>query len=559
MSVFVEISLIIFIATGLSLLMRLLRQPIVVGYILAGVLSGPIVLNLIHSEETLELFSKIGITILLFIIGLHLNPKVIREVGGVSLVTGLGQILFTTLAGLGLTYLLGFNWVQSIFIAIAMTFSSTIIVLKLLSDKGDLDSLYGKVSVGFLLVQDIVASMILLGVSVAAKTGESSLLLSVGSAMLQIVGLAFVIMMMSMYVLPRLIKFAAGSQETLFIFCIAWGMGVASVFQLLGLSVEIGALMAGVALSTTAYASEIASRLKPLRDFFVVVFFILLGSQMVVDNFVETVVPAIVLSLFVLVGNPLIVFLLMNLLGYHKRVAFMSGLTVAQISEFSMILVALGKEVGYLGDEVISLITLIGLGTIALSSYMILYADGLYRLVSPLLEILQIRKDLKNRKMKSKEYEVILFGYGRVGQDYVKKFKKMKKSFLVVDFDPLAVDKLGNDELDFEYGDAKDVEFLEELPLRKAKLIVSVISDFEVDLLLVKTIRKVNEKAVVIVKTSNLDQAEDLYQEGASYVVMPHYLGAKYALRMIGRNGLRLSAYEKSKRLHLAYLEKRRE
>lgn len=557
MSIFVELSLIVLVATGLSLLMKLLKQPLVVGYILSGIVAGPLVFDLIASEETLELFSKMGITTLLFIIGLHLNPKVVREVGGVAVVTGLGQIIFTSVGGYLVASALGFEPLSAWLIATAMTFSSTIIILKLLADKNDLDSLYGKVSTGFLLVQDIVASLILLSIALFAKTGSGDLLESVASVLLMAVGVLLVLFVVSKYVLPYVVRFAASQQELLFVFCLAWGMGVASVFDMVGLSIEIGALLAGVALSATAYAYEISSRLRPLRDFFILLFFILLGSQMQIGDVGSLWVAASVLSVFVLVGNPLIVFVLMNLLGYHKRTSFLAGLTVAQISEFSLILVKLGRDLGYLDQQVVSLVTLVGLVTIALSTYMIMYSKRLYEILLPVLEVLSLRKPKKMSGQGRELYDAILFGHGRVGRDYIRAFTKMELSFLVVDFDPKVIAQLEDEGVPCVYGDADDVEFLSDLPLSKVKLFVSTISDYETDLVLVRELRKSNKQAVVVVKTGNVGNAMDLYEAGASYVIMPHYLGAAYAQRMIRRNGVKSSLYEKARKKHLAYLEKR--
>jgi len=558
MPIFTEISFIILIATATAMIMRFLKQPLIIGYILAGFIAGPLVLDIIQSPETLTLFSKLGITILLFIIGLHLNPKIIREVGGVSLITGIGQIVFTSLIGTGISLLLGFSLVNSIFIGTAITFSSTIIILKLLHDKGDLEKLYGKISVGFLLVQDIAASIILLVVAVVAQSGSVAIGPYIGIIVLKVLALTLGLFAISKYVLPHLVNLAARSQETLFLFCLAWGMSIASLFVASGLSVEIGALVAGVALSTTAFATEISSRLRPLRDFFIVLFFILLGSEIVLESLPSIILPALFLSVFVLVGNPLIVFYLMNIMGYHKRTSFLAGLTVAQISEFSLILIALGSEYGMVDQKTVGLVTLVGLITIALSSYMIIYSNALYEYLRPLLSFLAIRDTKEAHLPKiTKSLDALLFGYGRVGKDYSDAFEKINATYLVIDFDPQVISKLEAEDTLTVYGDAEDVEFMSELPLSTIKVVVSTISDYETDLLIVRQTRSVNKEAIVIVKSNNVLQAEDLYKAGASYVVMPHYIGANYAAKMIKRLGVKASGYKKAKEAHVKFLSER--
>jgi len=556
MEIFVELSTIIFFAMLVSILMRILKQPLIVGYIFTGVLVGPYGLNLIQSGEIIELFSKIGITILLFIVGLNLSPKVIKEVGRVSLFTGIGQVLFTSLIGFGIALLLGIDRIAALYVAIALTFSSTIIILKLLSDKGDLNKLYGKIAIGFLLVQDIIATLILLIASSFSGGGSESLLITAGMTILRGGLLIISMIAVSQYVLPKISKFVASSQEMLFIFSLSWGLGIASLFSVFGFSVEIGALVAGVSLSMTPYAIEASTRLRPLRDFFILLFFILLGSQMVLANIGLIIVPAMILSAFVLVGNPIIVVILMNILGYSRRTSYHAGLTVAQISEFSLILATLGFELGHLSGEILSLITLVGLITISGSTYLILYAEDLYPYVEKMLSLLEIKNNLKDRNQ-FKPYNSILFGYQRVGQDFVKAFDRLDLQYLVVDFNPDSIKLLQDAEIPYKYGDAKDQEFLSELDLKGLRYLISTIPEFETNLMLIKKIRSLNKRAILIVVSDNADEALRLYSEGASYVIMPHYLGAQYAVRLIGRAGMDKREYDSHREKHLQHLGKR--
>jgi Kef-type K+ transport system membrane component KefB len=561
MSLFLELSLIIGIATAVSLVARLLRQPLIVGYIASGVIVGPYALNLLTAHDEVELFSKIGIAILLFIVGLTLNPDVMKEVGKASLITGVGQVIFTSVIGFFIIRALGFDIVPAFYIAVALTFSSTIIILKLLSDRGDTQKLYGKISIGFLLVQDIVATILLLVITVAgvAVIAPGSGLSS--AALLEIVFLiakgalvALVLYFVSKFLLPYLSRFVAGSQEVLFIFSLAWGLGMASFFQIIGFSIEIGALIAGVTLAASPFAFEIASRMKPLRDFFIMLFFVLLGSQLVIANISAMLVAAVVLSIFVLVGNPFIVLILMNLMGYRTRTAFMSGLTVAQISEFSLILVALGFSFGHLSQEVVSLVTLVGVVTIAGSTYLILYADKIYSFLKPLLRFLTIRKSHMQKDDSMGGADIIIFGYDRVGQDFVEVAKKMTNNYFVVDFNPASINKLKKLDIPHHYGDAEDVDFLDEIGIGEAKLVVSTIPELHTNLLLVSHYRMKNKDGIVITISHDVSASHQLYRSGASYVVMPHHLGAHHAASLMEKHGFDGDAFEKERSNHLEKL-----
>ena len=555
MTIFIELSVILGVATAIAGIMRLLRQPLIVGHILTGIILGPYVFDYIQSDSTIELFSKIGITVLLFIVGLSLNPRAIKEVGKVSLITGIGQVVFTSVIGFLLLQFLGYSIVSSLYIAIALTFSSTIIILKLLSDKGDTTKLYGKIAIGFLLVQDIIATVILMFISSISSGGGALNVIAV--VMVKSILLISVMYFLAKYAIPRLSLFSAKSQEYLFLFSLSWGLCFASLFSLTGFSMEVGALLAGIFLSMTPYALEISARLRPLRDFFIVLFFIGLGSTMVFEGTTTSMVHTIILSIFVLVGNPYIVYVLMNRLNYAKRTSFFAGLTVAQISEFSMILVALGYSLGHVEKEVLSLVTMVGVITISVSTYMILYSNRLYKQVEVVLSIFSLRKRSREGESHGEQFDIMLFGYNRVGQDFVKVFQKLGSSYIVIDFNPESIKKLEQNMLSYRYGDAQDLEFLAELPLEKTRMIVSTIPDFDTNMLLVRSVRTVNKHAIIIPISDFIEHANALYEAGATYVAMPHYLGAQYISKMILEHHLNDVQFEHERYRHLDYLKKR--
>lgn len=558
MDFFIELGVIVCLAVIISIIMRLLKQPLMIGYILTGLIAGPYALNIIKSSEIITVFSHIGIAFLLFLVGLNLSPKVIKEVGVVSLVTGIGQVIFTSAIGFVIAKILGFSTITSAYISIALAFSSTIIIMKLLSDKGDTEKLYGKIAIGFLIVQDIIAIIILMLFSSPAQ--HSGVLIFVFETLIKVAGLLLVLYLTGLYLIPPITRFIAKSQELLLLFSISWALALSVFFYYLKFSLEVGALLAGITLSLSPYRYEIGCRMKPVRDFFLVMFFVMLGYQMGFTSIHNNLMPVIVFSLFVLIGNPLIVMTLMGLLGYTKRNGFLAGLTVAQISEFSLILIALGVKLGHIPNEMLSLLTAVGLITIAASAYMILYSDRIYPIISKYLNIFERKGKLVEKKYfeSNEDYEIILFGYNRLGHDLLKSFKKLRKKFLVIDYNPEVILDLANRKLNCRYGDASDIELLNELNFQKVKMVVSTIPDFDTNLLLIKKIREKNRRAIVIVVSHQLNEALELYDKGASYVIMPHFLGGYHAATLIEKHGTNAARFIREKMKHIKSLNERK-
>lgn len=559
MEIFIEISVIIFITVIIAGILRWFKQPLIIGYIIAGIVIGPLFLNLVRSGETIEIFAHIGIALLLFTVGLNLNPKILKSVGKVSLITGLGQVVFTSIIGFFIGILLGFSTTASIYIAIALTFSSTIIIMKLLSDKGDTDTLYGRIAIGFLLVQDLIVILVLIVVSSLA--GEFNIATLAFGVIVKGIGLIGFTLLVGFFILPRITKSIAKSQEFLLLFSIGWCLALASFSYYLNLSIEIGALLAGVTLAMSPYRLEISSKMKPLRDFFIILFFILLGSQMIFSDITQYIIPILIFSAFILIGNPLIVMVLMGLLGYTKRNSFLAGLTVAQISEFSLILVALGVKVGHLTNDILSFVTVVGLITITGSTYLILYADRIYPHLSKYLSVFEKRGRKVDEHMyhKDEAYNIILFGYNRIGFDILEAFKELKRKYLVVDYNPEIIMQLVNRKINCKYGDVGDTELLNKLNLAQIKMAVSTIPKVDTNLLLINKIRKSNETAVIIVISHQIDEATKLYDAGATYVLMPHFLGGHHVAKMIKEHKLNFDEFFKERAVHLEHLRIRRE
>jgi Kef-type K+ transport system membrane component KefB len=551
--IFTEITLLLVLSAAISMILRMLRQPLIVGHILTGILVGPSVLGLIQSPDTIEVFGKFGIALLLFIVGLGLNPKVIKEVGRVSLLTGVGQVVFTTLIGYTLVFALGYQPITAFYISIALAFSSTIIILKLLNDKKEQNKLYGKISIGFLLVQDLIATLALL---IAAATSQGGLSISaLGQLALKGAITAIGIYLVVQYILKPLTAFLSRTQELLFLFTLAWGFAISAIFLKIGFSLEVGALVGGVALSTMTYSQEVGSRLRPLRDFFIVVFFISLGAGLGFDNFSTILPQAILLSIFVLIGNPIIVMVIMGLLGYTRKTSFKAGLAVAQISEFSLIFMLVGLEHGQVTKQAVSLVTIVGIITIALSSYMIIYADGLFAFFERHFKLFESKKARVEHETKH-VYDSVLFGYRRGGSEFVRVFNQISKKYVVVDYDPDVIDELERRQVPYLYGDVSDVELLDEIDLSKVRLVVSLVSDHATNVFLLRHLEKVNPSAVVVCHADSTQEASELYSQGASYVMIPNYIGSEKISAFIRKNGYSKTQFKHHREKHIEYLKK---
>ncbi len=551
-SIFSELSLVIAVAVAVSLFMRLIRQPLIIGHILTGLLAGPSFLHLIKSPETIQVFSDFGIALLLLIVGLGLNPRIIKEVGKIAGTIAVGKILLTTLFGYAVSRLFGYSALPSLFVGVSLSLSSTIIILKLLNDKKEQSRLYGKISIGFLLVEDLFATILLVVVSASGSGGVT--LDDFATLALKCIGLILAIWFVRVVFINHMGSIIAKSQEFLFLFAIGWALGIAALFQLAGFSLEIGALIAGVSMASLPYAQEISSRLKILRDFFIVLFFIGLGSHLQLLNVAHILPQAAILSVLVLVGNPLIVMTIMGLSGYTKKTSFKTSMLGTQVSEFSLILLLLANKLGHISQDVLSLVTIVGLVTIATSTYLIIYSDKLYILFERYLELFERRKVKKEHEQKH-HYDLVLIGYQKGGHEFLKVFQQLKKRYVVVDYDPGIIDTLENRGAEYLYGDVTDPELLEELNLAHAKLVISTITDMNTNSMLAEWLEKNNTGAVFIATADTSEEAAGLYGKGVAYVILPHYIGSEKIGSFIKKNGFNKTEFKKYREKHLAYLQ----
>jgi len=546
-SAFAEIAALLVMAAVIGFLGIILRQPLIVSFIAVGLIAGPSALDVVRSNDQISLLSELGIAVLLFLVGIKLDVKLIRSLGMVSLLTGLGQVAFTSIFGYLIGLTLGLGHITSLYVAVALTFSSTIIIVKLLSDKREIDSLHGQIALGFLIVQDLVVvlAMIVLsaiGIGAAGKGGHGggSVLMVLASG----VAMVAVVILFVRYIANALTERLAHAPELLVIFAIAMAAMFAAFADIVGLGKEVGGLLAGVALASTPYRETIAARLAPLRDFLLLFFFIALGSALDLSLLGAHVSGAIVFSLFVLIGNPLIVLAIMGAMGYRKRTGFLAGLTVAQISEFSLIFVAMGVSLGHVQEDALGLVTMVGLVTIAVSTYMITYSHQLYAVFEPLIGVFERRgtpREPSDAGLHREDgYKVIVFGLGRFGTAIGIRLKKRNIRVLGVDFNPLAVRRWRELGLETEFGDAADPEFVAELPLSRAEWIVSTVpihptglSHEDTRTTLIQLTRTSGFKGRIAVSSHHVQDTQELFASGADIVLEPFQDAADRAVELL--------------------------
>ncbi len=530
--VFTEMAVLLLVAAVVGAIGVRLRQPLIVAFIAVGILVGPSVLGWVSADDQIDLLAQMGIALLLFVVGLKLDLHIIRTMGPVALATGLGQVVFTSVVGYFIVIALGMSPVTALYVAVALTFSSTIIIVKLLSDKREVDALHGRIAIGLLIVQDIVVVLVMIGLTALGEADglsglgwEAVAVLLKGALFIATIGL------LMRYILTPLLHQLARSQELLVLFAIAWAVALGAAGVHLGFSKEVGAFLAGVSLASTPYRETIGARLVGLRDFLLLFFFIDLGAGLELATLGAQVVPAIILSLFVLIGNPLIVMIILGAMGYRKRTGFLTGLTVAQISEFSLILGALGLSLGHIDANTMGLITLVGLITISASTYLILYSHPLYERLAPWLGLFERKRAQREEALDLLSddipVDVILFGLGRFGSGIAHELQQRGQRVLCVDFDPDLVRRHQSSGYAVHYGDAEDPEFIATLSLKQVRWVVSSVRDVSINLSLLQSLQNHKFNGQIAVTAHSLADAEKLTVAGAEHVMMPYAEAAK--------------------------------
>jgi len=486
---------------------RLAQIPAIVAYLFAGLLQAPVWALLGRWQDgpvglaDLHVVADLGIVLLLFLVGLELSLDKIRDVGKVALAAGIGQVAFTAAGGAVIALVLGFTLIEAVFLATALTFSSTVVVVKVLDQKGELDSLYGRIAVGIFLVQDMVVIAVLTvlaGLGKAEAMTAGMVAVGIGRAFAGMALMAVIALVSARYLLPRPFGWAARSSEALLIWSLGWCLLFVVLADLLGLSREIGAFLAGLSLAQLECAHDLRRRVHPLMCFFMAVFFVSLGAQMQFESAASHWPAALAMSLFVLIGNPLIFMAIIARFGYGERTSFFTSVTVAQISEFSFIFAAVGLNAGLIDESILSLIAVVGLVTIVASVYMILYNRPLYEFCrkAGLLKIFRASQTDEQPPAPDDALHghVIVVGMNALGRMLARSLHQRGERVLAIDTD---VGKLADLPCQTLVGNVDYLEVLHEAGLPRAKLAVIALKIEEVNNLFVYRCRTVGVPAAV--------------------------------------------------------------
>ncbi|MBR9700235.1 hypothetical protein GOV09_07305 [Candidatus Woesearchaeota archaeon] len=533
-NIFFDIGIIMVVGTAFAYLARLLKQPIITGYVLAGLILGPF-LQIITNQSIIVTLSEMGIAFLLFIVGLEIDLRKLKEVGMVSTIGGLTKSLILFSLGYVVVIFAGFRDMSAIYLGLILAFSSTMVVIKVLSDKRELDTLHARIIIGFLIIEDILAifAMIVL----ANLDGFSFTLLF--EAIWKTAFLFVIARGANKYIFPGLFKFAAKSSELLFLTAVAVTFTFSLLFSELGFSISIGAFVAGISLANLPYVYEIVGKVKSMRDFFSTIFFVSLGMS-IVSISKSHIIITVILLLIIWLLKPLIVMFITAFFGYNKRPAFLTAISLAQISEFSLIIVTQGLVLGHISQEVFSIAAIIAVVTMSSTSYFIKYEYSIYSFFKDFLRKFDgFTNGIKHLEYQDKKlaYDVLLVGYDRIGYSIVKKLHILKKHLIVVDYNPEIIKKLIGKNIHCLYGDISDEEILERIDLKGLSMAVSTSPDKRDNKLLIKKVKAVNKKAMLFVTASQVEDALELYDAGADYVIVPHLLGGDHVSLLIEQFG----------------------
>jgi Kef-type K+ transport system membrane component KefB len=518
-----------------------LRIPSIVAYLAAGLVLGPLT-NLLVVDDALHLIAEVGIALLLFLVGLELSLDKIRDVGKVAVLAGLGQVVFTAAGGLVIALALGFTFMESLFLGTALTFSSTVVVVKLLDQKKEIDALYGRIAVGIFLVQDlvvIVALTFLAGLGSPDAAAESMSALDVGSGVLRAFGgmalLLAAALLSARWLLPRVFGWVVGAPEPLLIWSLCWCFLFVLGAEVLHLSLEIGAFLAGLSLAQLPYNHELRRRVHPLMNFFLAVFFVSLGVQMEFGGAAQHATSAVVLSLFVLIGNPFIFMFIITRTGYGQRTSFLTSVTVAQISEFSFIFAAMGLASGLIDPSILSLIGVIGVATIAASSYMILYNHQLYDVMSRwgVLRLFRSPPDREVGAAGRPTDHIIVVGMNALGRRIVELLAARGDVVVAVDTDPQKLDGLPAETI---LGSAEFYSVMEEANLAEARLLISALQIEETNNLLAYWCRQAGVPSSI--HAFDVSVVEELQSIGVNHMILSKNVGVQRIAAELRRAGV---------------------
>lgn len=524
------------LASGIGLFVFKIKLPLVVAYLSTGLLLSAIRLFDLGHSPVFEVLPEIGIAFVLFLIGMELKLNELKALGKPIFVAALGQIALSTLLGFGIAKLLGFADIEGLYLGLGLAFSSTVVVIKMLLENRDLSSLFGKLSIGMLLVEDLVAIVVLMLISVSSSASGLNSALPLATLALKALGLFFLTFVLSKYLLSKLFEYTARSSELLFITSMAWCFAFTSLAVIAGFSVEIGAFLAGVALASSPYHIQIEAKIKPMRDFFLALFFVYLGSTADLRDLSASLPIIIIFTLYALLVKPVIYMALLSRFGFRKHTLFQTSLNLSQISEFSLIVLLVGVKAGLISPVTVSIMSVVAVLSITISSVLISFSKNIYRVTSPFVALFEKKGKghyFEHKLEKELTEHIIVIGAHRVGTPIITYLHQNNIPFIVMDFNPTIISDLINKDIYAVYGDIGDPEVVESLHLESAKLVICTASDLSDNQLLLSLVREHNTKAKVILRATDASHAKTLKELGADYVILPEKVSGDYIVHQI--------------------------
>lgn len=547
-----SVGIAILAATIMSFVGHLLKQPLLLAYIAAGVFIGPnIGFGLVANLNDIETISHIGLILLLFLIGLEIDMKKLKESGKSLVVSGLSQFIICVVLGLAFFSLLGYGIgggrYDLLYLAACCALSSTAIVVKLLYGKFEIDTLAGRITLGVLVFQDIWA-IILLGIQPNLSDPQ---ILTILFSFIKGAALVGVSLFFSKYILPRLFRAVSKVPELVLVSSLGWCFFICGLAGFLDLSLEMGALIAGIAISTFPYNLDVIAKVINIRDFFVTLFFVALGMQ--IPNPLNT--PGIlaiagISSLFLIGSRFLSIYPTLYLLKNGNRVSILTSINLSQISEFSLVITALGLKAGHIGQDVMSVVIFIFVITSIVSTYMIKFSDTLQKACNTVLQKIGL-KDIETQRDEDEGQsgkEIAILGFHRTASSFIRElmdmsknstFAALKDKIVVVDFNPEVHSTLQTMGIKVIYGDISHPDTLHHAGIHGVKLVISTIPDTILvgtdNLRLVSQIKDISPHAKIIVTAESVQRALKMYAEGADYVLLPRVLTAKHLIFMIDK------------------------
>ncbi|CAN5733860.1 cation:proton antiporter [soil metagenome] len=527
-----DISICIAVAWALGVVAQYLRQPVILAYLAGGFALGPSGFGWVHGQESIETISELGLIFLLFMIGLEIDLKKIVSSGRSILYTAASQILLGAVVGVGFFWLLGFPLTQgkwdALYLGIAAALSSTVIIVKVLYDKRELDTLPGRVTLGLLVLQDLFAIMFLAVQPSLDNLKATALLLSLAKVVLLVVAALAV----SRYVLPPLFRSVARLPELVLVGAIAWCFMVGEFAARMDLSREMGALIAGVSISTFPYALDVTAKVTGLRDFFVTLFFVGLGMTIPLPDG-HLLVWAIVFGLFTVVSRAVTTFVPLYLMKHGLRASLIPSINLCQISEFSLVVLALGVDDKQISPETKGFVSFAFVVLATLSTFAMMNSNRLTRASIPVLKRLGLRDldDVTEREQAESEghssgARILLVGFFRTASSLLEELRRKSPKLLedvaVVDFNPMVHFTLRQRGVRVLYGDISQPETLHHAGVGSAELLICTVPDSLLkgtsNSKLVRHLRGLNPKAKIIAVAEVLSGVPDLYEAGADYV-----------------------------------------